>query len=118
MLMNVEDWPVQAMVDKFCKNKAWQVMWAKYDYANRKIIAECMLSANTSETRTATYEDICKMFSWKSYKITDNGLHVLPKPDAEAFYNAPTSTVEYDAEGKPIIKRKRRARKTAKAKAK
>ena len=114
MLMDVTDWPLQTMVDKFCRNHAWQVMKAHFDRDNKCICAQVMINAEKSEWRTASYEDICKEFSWKSFDLTPDFQIVLPVPDPEAFYNAPVSRVKYDADGNPIRTRKQRARKSKK----
>lgn len=115
MLMNLTDWPLQAMVDKFCKNKAWQVMLAHYDVENKRIVATCMLNANTAESKEASYDEICKMFSWKSFDLTPDYLYVLPVPDVDGFFNAPgVDTISYDADGNPLFKRRRRKRKSSK----
>lgn len=115
MLMNLTDWPTQAMVDKFCKNKTWQVMTARYDFESNKIVARIMLNANISEVREAGYDEICKMFGWKSYEFSPDFLYVFPQPDVDGFFNAPgVKRVEYDADGNPILKRKRRMKKQEK----
>lgn len=114
MLMDVTDWPLQAMVDKFCRNRCWQVMSKHYDVENRRIVARCMINADSSEVRTAGYDEICKEFSWKSFDLTPDMQTVLPVPDPDSFYNAAVSRVKYDADGNPIRTRKQRARKSKK----
>lgn len=117
MLMNVAKWPVQAMLDKYGRNKAWQVMRIKFDTKDKSLQAQIMLGADKSEVRSASYEDICKEFSWKSFEVTPDGQTIIPVPDPEGFYNAHgVKRVDYDADGTPVLKRKRRAHKANAAK--
>ena len=119
MLMNVTKWSTQAMLDKYGRNKAWQVLKAKFDMKDKSIHIEIMLGANKSEVKHASYEDICKEFSWKSFKVTPDGQTVIPVPDPEGFYNAPVTMhaeVVSDSDSSTPPKRKRRSRKSAAAK--
>ncbi len=117
MLMDVTDWPLQAMVDKFCRNRCWQVMSKHYDVENKRIVARCMINADSSEVRTADYDEICKEFSWKSFDLTPDMQTVLPVPDPDSFYNDPkVKSIKYDKDGNPILKRARRLKKNSDAK--
>lgn len=117
MLMDVTDWPLQAMVDKFCRNRCWQVMSKHYDIENKRIVARCMINADSSEVRTADYDEICKEFSWKSFDLTPDMQTVLPVPDPDSFYNDPkVKSIKYDKDGNPILKRTRKSKKNSDAK--
>ncbi len=117
MLMNVTSWPVQAMTDKFCRNNGWQATAKYYDPEKRILTVQCLINANTVETRTASYDDICKEFSWKSFGLTPDMQTVLPVPDPDAFYLDPKiKSIKYDKNGNPIIKRARRSKKASGAK--
>ena len=115
MLMDVDKWSVHAMLDKYGRNQAWQVMRANLDLKDKSLQAEIMIGADKSEVRHASYEDICKEFSWKSFEVTPNGQTIIPVPDPEGFYNRTSSVkrVDHDADGNVILKRKRRGRKAA-----
>lgn len=114
MLMNVTDWPLQMMLDKFCKNRCWQVMSKRYDVENKRIVARCMINADSSEVHTADYDEICKEFGWKSFDLTPDMQTVLPVPDPDSFYNDPkVQRIKYDKDGNPIIKRARKSKKNS-----
>lgn len=117
MLMNVKSWPTQMMVDKYCKNHAWDVMKSSFDPEKKELHAQCMINANKDEWRHATYEDICKEFSWKSFDLSPNHQTVLPMPDSDSFYNAPVKYVKYDAEGNVIASDTPKRKRGRKAKA-
>ena len=112
--MNVAEWPVQAMLDKDGRNHAWQVLKSKLDSKDKSFYIEIVLGSDKSEIKHATYEDICKEFSWKSFEVTTDGQTIIPVPDTESFYSTPTMIKRADnvEDGNVLPKRKRRARKT------
>ena len=114
MLMDVDEMPVQAMLDKYGRNHAWQVLRSKLDLKDKSLCAEIMIGSDKSEVKHASFEDICKEFSWKSFDVTPDGQTILPMPDAKSFYNEPVAkhvdTVT-DADNSTPLKRKRRTRK-------
>jgi len=117
MLMNVTDWPLQMMLDKFCKNRCWQVISKHYDVEKKQLVARCMVNADITVVNTATYDEICKEFGWKSFDFTPDMQTVLPVPDPEGYYNDPSvSRVKYDKDGNPIIRRARKSKKNSDAK--
>ena len=112
MLMDVDEMPVQAMLDKYGRNHAWQVLRSKLDLKDKSLCAEIMIGSDKSEVKHASFEDICKEFSWKSFDVTPDGQTVLPMPDTESFYNEPvTKPVDTAADSSTQPKRKRRTRK-------
>lgn len=117
MLMNVAEWPVQAMLDKYGRNKAWQVLRAKLDMKDKSLCIEIMLGADKSEVKHASYEDICREFSWKSFEVTSDGQTIIPMPDSEGFYRMPdvkqqaVEDADSNADNSTPPKRKRRGRK-------
>ena len=120
MLMDVDKWSVHAMLDKYGRNQAWQVMRANLDLKDKSLQAEIMIGADKSEVRHASYEDICKEFSWKSFEVTPNGQTIIPVPDPEGFYSTPSAKKQAveDADSSKQLKptppkRKRRSRKAA-----
>ena len=119
MLMDVDEMPVQAMLDKYGRNHAWQVLRSKLDLKDKSLCAEIMIGSDKSEVKHASFEDICKEFSWKSFKVTPDGQTVIPVPDPDGFYNAPVTThaeAVSDSDSSTPPKRKRRSRKAAAAK--
>ena len=116
MLMDVAEWPVQAMLDKYGRNHAWQVLKSKLDSKDKSFYIEIVLGSDKSEIKHATYEDICKEFSWKSFEVTTDGQTIIPVPDTESFYNEPVAKiVDTVADSSTPPKRKRRSRKAAAA---
>ena len=112
MLMDVDEMPVQAMLDKYGRNHAWQVLRSKLDLKDKSLCAEIMIGSDKSEVKHASFEDICKEFSWKSFDVTPDGQTILPMPDTESFYNEPaTKNVDTAADSSTQPKRKRRTRK-------
>ena len=115
MLMDVAEWPVQAMLDKYGRNHAWQVLRSKLDLNDKSLYIEIMLGSDKSEVKHASYEDICKEFSWKSFEVTPDGQTIIPMPDAKSFYSEPIAkhidTVT-DADNSTPPKRKSRTRKS------
>ena len=112
MLMDVDEMPVQAMLDKYGRNHAWQVLRSKLDLKDKSLCAEIMIGSDKSEVKHASFEDICKEFSWKSFDVTPDGQTILPMPDTENFYNEPaTKHVDTTADSSTQPKRKRRTRK-------
>ena len=112
MLMDVDEMPVQAMLDKYGRNHAWQVLRSKLDLKDKSLCAEIMIGSDKSEVKHASFEDICKEFSWKSFDVTPDGQTILPMPDTESFYNEPaTKHVDTAADSSTQPKRKRRTRK-------
>ena len=112
MLIDVDEMPVQAMLDKYGRNHAWQVLRAKLDLKDKSLCAEIMIGSDKSEVKHASFEDICKEFSWKSFDVTPDGQTILPMPDTESFYNEPvTKHVDTAADSSTQPKRKRRTRK-------
>ena len=112
MLMDVDEMPVQAMLDKYGRNHAWQVLRSKLDLKDKSLCAEIMIGSDKSEVKHASFEDICKEFSWKSFDVTPDGQTILPMPDTESFYNEPvTKPVDTAADSSTQPKRKRRTRK-------
>lgn len=114
MLMDVDEMPVQAMLDKYGRNHAWQVLRSKLDLKDKSLCAEIMIGSDKSEVKHASFEDICKEFSWKSFDVTPDGQTILPMPDAKSFYSEPVAkhidTVT-DTDNSTQPKRKRRTRK-------
>lgn len=120
MLMDVAEWPVQAMLDKYGRNHALQVLRSKLDLKDKSLCAEIMIGSGKSEVKHASYEDICKEFSWKSFDVTSDGQTIIPVPDTESFYSTPSAKkqVVEDADSSKQLKptppkRKRRGRKAA-----
>ena len=114
MLMDVAEWPVQAMLDKYGRNKAWQVLRSKLDLKDKSLCAEIMIGSDKSEVKHASFEDICKEFSWKSFDVTPDGQTIVPMPDIKSFYNEPVAKhVDTAADSSAQPKRKRRSRKAA-----
>lgn len=112
MLMDVDEMPVQAMLDKYGRNHAWQVLRSKLDLKDKSLCAEIMIGSDKSEVKHASFEDICKEFSWKSFDVTPDGQTILPMPDTESFYNEPVAKpVDTAADSSTQPKRKRRTRK-------
>ena len=112
MLMDVDEMPVQAMLDKYGRNHAWQVLRSKLDLKDKSLCAEIMIGSDKSEVKHASFEDICKEFSWKSFDVTPDGQTILPMPDTENFYNEPaTKHADTTADSSTQPKRKRRTRK-------
>lgn len=112
MLMDVDEMPVQAMLDKYGRNHAWQVLRSKLDLKDKSLCAEIMIGSDKSEVKHASFEDICKEFSWKSFDVTPDGQTILPMPDTESFYNEPVAKpVDTVADSSTQPKRKRRTRK-------
>ena len=112
MLMDVDEMPVQAMLDKYGRNHAWQVLRSKLDLKDKSLCAEIMIGSDKSEVKHASFEDICKEFSWKSFDVTSDGQTILPMPDIESFYNEPVAKpVDTAADSSTQPKRKRRTRK-------
>ena len=112
MLMDVDEMPVQAMLDKYGRNHAWQVLRSKLDLKDKSLCAEIMIGSDKSEVKHASFEDICKEFSWKSFDVTPDGQTILPMPDTESFYNEPaTKHVDTATDNSAQPKRKRRTRK-------
>ena len=112
MLMDVDEMPVQAMLDKYGRNHAWQVLRSKLDLKDKSLCAEIMIGSDKSEVKHASFEDICKEFSWKSFDVTPDGQTILPMPDIESFYNEPVAKpVDTAADSSTQPKRKRRTRK-------
>ena len=112
MLMDVDEMPVQAMLDKYGRNHAWQVLRSKLDLKDKSLCAEIMIGSDKSEVKHASFEDICKEFSWKSFDVTPDGQTILPMPDTESFYNEPvTNHADTAADNSTQPKRKRRTRK-------
>ena len=114
MLMDVAEWPVQAMLDKYERNHAWQVLRSKLDLKDKSLYVEIMIGSDKAEVKHASYEDICKEFSWKSFEVTPDGQTIIPVPDTESFYSTPPMIKRADnvEDGNVRPKRKRRARKT------
>ena len=120
MLMDVDEMPVQAMLDKYGRNHAWQVLRSKLDLKDKSLCPEIMIGSDKSEVKHASFEDICKEFSWKSFEVTPNGQTIIPVPDAKGFYSTPSAKkqVVEDADSSKQLKpnppkRKRRSRKAA-----
>ena len=114
MLMDVDEMPVQAMLDKYGRNHAWQVLRSKLDLKDKSLCAEIMIGSDKSEVKHASYEDICKEFSWKSFDVTPDGQTIIPVPDAKSFYDEPVAKhvdTATDADNSTPPKRKRRTRK-------
>ena len=112
MLIDVDEMPVQAMLDKYGRNHAWQVLRSKLDLKDKSLCAEIMIGSDKSEVKHASFEDICKEFSWKSFDVTPDGQTILPMPDTESFYSEPVDThVDTAADSSTQPKRKRRTRK-------
>ena len=112
MLMDVDEMPVQAMLDKYGRNHAWQVLRSKLDLKDKSLCAEIMIGSDKSEVKHASFEDICKEFSWKSFDVTPDGQTILPMPDIESFYNDPVAKhVDTATDNSAQPKRKRRTRK-------
>ena len=114
MLMDVAEWPVQAMLDKYGRNHAWQVLRSKLDLNDKSLYIEIMLGSDKSEVKHASYEDLCKEFSWKSFEVTPDGQTIVPVPDTENFYSISPRIKRADnvEDGNVRPKQKRRARKT------
>lgn len=112
MLMDVDEMPVQAMLDKYGRNHAWQVLRSKLDLKDKSLCAEIMIGSDKSEVKHASFEDICKEFSWKSFDVTPDGQTILPMPDVKSFYNEPAAKhADTTADSSTQPKRKRRTRK-------
>ena len=112
MLMDVAEWPVQAMLDKYGRNHALQVLSSKLDLKDKSLCVEIMIGSSKSEVKHTSYEDICKEFSWKSFEVTPDGQTIIPMPDAKSFYNEPVAkNVDTAADSSTQPKRKRRTRK-------
>lgn len=112
MLMDVDEMPVQAMLDKYGRNHAWQVLRSKLDLKDKSLCVEIMIGSDKSEVKHASFEDICKEFSWKSFDVTPDGQTILPMPDAKSFYNEPVAKpVDTAVDNSTQPKRKRRTRK-------
>ena len=113
MLMDVAEWPVQAMLDKYGRNHALQVLRSKLDLKDKSLCVEIMIGSGKSEVKHASYEDICKEFSWKSFDVTPDGQTIIPVPDTESFYSEPVAkNVDTATDNSTQPKRKRRTRKT------
>lgn len=60
--------PEARVRDKLGKNHAWSVMESKTDFEGKKFIFN-ILNGQKVEEKIITFDEACKEFGWKSFKI-------------------------------------------------
>lgn len=83
-----DDYPEQMVRDKIGRIKSWQVTKSKW-LDNDSIQFEYMINADLSNTSVLTKEDILKLFHWKSFERSIDGLYVKYEIDESWFVVAP-----------------------------
>lgn len=71
--------PAQAFVDKLSKHYAYHVCKSGIDPEKKLIWYEIMINADKSEVKTVSYAEAAKCFGWKSFKLSANGIAVIPQ---------------------------------------
>lgn len=66
------------IVDKYGKNHAWNTITGVWDYEKKGIHFTLLVDQNGTKEVDVTYEDLCKEFGWKSFKINDEHSTVFP----------------------------------------
>lgn len=73
MWLNIKTMPLQALVDKVAKSKAWsRINWKIEDEgtSNAKFVYEVITGgAGTISNREVSFKEVCEMFEWKGFTI-------------------------------------------------
>lgn len=73
MWLNVESMPLQALVDRVANSKMWaRIAWRIEDEGTSKarFVYDTVLRTNSAIiVKEISFEDVCKIFEWKSFTI-------------------------------------------------
>ena len=82
MHINLNDIPLQTLVDKVAKSKnISRISWSieGEGTSDAKFVYEAVKNTNHTETKTVLWSEVCKMFGWKSFTIHPSSQSVLIK---------------------------------------
>ena len=72
MHINLNDMPLQTLVDKVAKSSnISRISWTIEDEgtSDARFVYEAVKNTNHKETKTVFWSDVCKMFGWKNFTV-------------------------------------------------
>lgn len=70
--IDLSTYPEPEIREKLAKNRSWSVCKSILDATNKRFIYDCIVNTDLVETRVISFEEVCKDFGWKSFKLINN----------------------------------------------
>lgn len=70
-------YPTAEIMQKLAKNRNWQVCTSVLDEQNKRFSYVCEVNAHETAQRYISYDEACKDFHWKKFKVVNNGQAIL-----------------------------------------